>query len=102
MRRVWAIKESFRELWNYQSLAWAIKHFESWYAWAIRSRLNPIKQVARMFRKYLWNILTYLKHRITNAVSEVLNSTIQTIKKMASAFVTKNILKSLSTSIVAA
>ncbi|MCL6579725.1 MAG: ISL3 family transposase [Candidatus Bathyarchaeota archaeon] len=84
--RAWAIKESFRELWDYRSLAWAIKHFESWYAWAIRSRLNPIKQVARMFRKYLRNILTYLKHRITNAVSEGLNSTIQTIKKMACGF----------------
>jgi len=84
--RAWAIKESFRELWGYQSLGWANKHFESWYAWAIRSRLNPIKQVARMFRKYLRNILTYLKHRITNAVSEGINSTIQTIKKMACGF----------------
>jgi len=84
--RAWAIKESFRELWDYQSLGWAAKHFKSWYAWAIRSRLNPIKQVARMFRKYLPNILTYLKHRITNAVSEGINSTIQTIKKMACGF----------------
>jgi len=84
--RAWAIKESFRELWDYQSLGWAAKHFKSWYAWAIRSRLNPIKQVARMFRKYLRNILTYLKHRITNAVSEGINSTIQTIKKMACGF----------------
>jgi transposase len=84
--RAWAIKESFRELWDYQSLGWAAKHFKSWYAWAIRSRLNPIKQVARMFRKYLRNILTYLKYRITNAVSEGINSTIQTIKKMACGF----------------
>lgn len=84
--RAWAIKESFRELWDYHSLSWATKHFESWYAWAIRSRLKPIKQVARMFRKYLRNILTYLKHRITNAVSEGMNSAIQTIKKMACGF----------------
>jgi transposase len=53
---------------------------------AIPSWLNQIKQVARMFRKYLRNILTYLKHRITNAVSEGLNSTIRTIKKMACGF----------------
>jgi hypothetical protein len=33
-----------------------------------------------MFHKYLANILTFLKHRITNAVSEGLNSTIQTIE----------------------
>lgn len=84
--RAWALKESLRDFWAYRSPAWALKHFEAWYAWAIRSRLKPIKDVARMFRKYLVNILTFLKHRITNAVSEGLNSTIQTIKKMACGF----------------
>jgi transposase len=78
--RAWAIKESLRDLWTYQSPAWALKHFESWYGWAIRSRLKSVKAVARMFRKYLKNIMTFFKHRITNAVSEALNSTIQTIK----------------------
>jgi transposase len=84
--RAWAIKESLRDLWTYQSPAWAQKHFESWYGWAIRSRLKPVKAVARMFRKYLKNIMTFFKHRITNAVSEALNSTIQTIKKKACGF----------------
>jgi len=84
--RAWAIKESLRDLWTYQSPAWARKHFESWYGWAIRSRLKSVKAVARMFRKYLKNIMTFFKHRITNAVSEALNSTIQTIKKKACGF----------------
>jgi len=84
--RAWAIKESLRDLWTYQSPAWALKHFESWYGWAIRSRLKSVKAVARMFRKYLKNIMTFFKHRITNAVSEALNSTIQTIKKKACGF----------------
>jgi len=84
--RAWALKEDLRALWAYRSLPWAMKHFEAWYRWAIRSRLKPVKTVARMFRKYLVNILTFLKHRITNAVSEGLNSTIQTIKKMAYGF----------------
>lgn len=84
--RAWALKESLRDLWGYRSMAWALKHFRGWYAWAVRSRLKPVKAVARMFRKYLANILTFLKHRITNAVSEGLNSSIQTIKKMACGF----------------
>jgi transposase len=79
-------KESLRDFWSYRSPARALNHFKAWYAWAIRSRLKPIKEVARMFRKYWVNILTFLKHRITNAVSEGLNSTIQTIKKMARGF----------------
>jgi transposase len=84
--RAWALKEELRGLWSYRSETWARKHFASWYGWAIRSRLKPVKMVARMFRKYLKNILTFLKHRITNAVSEGVNSTIQTIKKMAYGF----------------
>jgi transposase len=84
--RAWALKESLRDLWTYHSPAWAQKHFEGWYRWAIRSRLKPVKAVARMFRKYLKNIMTFFKHRITNAVSEALNSTIQTIKKKACGF----------------
>lgn len=84
--QAWALKESLRELWSYRSISWVEKHFYSWYAWAIRSRQEPVKQVARMFRKYLPNILTYLKYRITNTVSEELNLAIQTVKKMDSGF----------------
>lgn len=91
--RAWAIKESLRDLWTYQSSGWAQKHFERWYGWAIRCRLKPVKAVAKMFRKYLKNILTFFKHRITNAVSEALNSTIQTIKKMACGFRNRNHFK---------
>jgi transposase len=91
--RAWALKESLRELWGYHSPAWARKFFEHWYGWAIRSRLKPVKLVARMFRKYLDPILNFLKHRITNAVSEALNSTIQTIKKMACGFRNRNHFK---------
>jgi len=91
--RAWALKESLRDLWTYHSPAWAVKHFEGWYGWAIRSRLKPVKAVAKMFRKYLKNIMTFFKHRITNAVSEALNSTIQTIKKMACGFRNRNHFK---------
>jgi transposase len=91
--RAWALKESLRDLWTYHSPAWAKKHFEGWYSWAIRSRLKPVKAVAKMFRKYLKNIVTFFKHRITNAVSEALNSTIQTIKKMACGFRNRNHFK---------
>ena len=81
--RAWAIKESFRELWGYTHLAWARRHFKAWFYWATHSRLETVIEKARMFRKYLAQILTYFTHRITNAVSEGLNSKIQTIKKMA-------------------
>ena len=39
-----------------------------------------------MIQRHLPNVLTFFAHRITNAVSEGLNSKIQTIKKMADGF----------------
>ena len=42
-----------------------------------------VRRVARMIHRHLDNVLTYFDHRITNAVSEGLNSKIQTIKKTA-------------------
>jgi len=84
--RAWAIKESFRQLWRYQRLGWAVRHFQEWFFWATHSRLKPVIEKARMFRKYLSLILNFFRHRITNAVSEGLNSKIQTIKKMAYGF----------------
>jgi transposase len=79
--RAWAIKESLRDLWNYQRKGWARRHWEAWHAWAIRSRLKPVVQVARMIKAHLENVLTYCEHRITNATIEGLNSKIQTVKK---------------------
>ena len=42
--------------------------------------------VARMLQRHLENLLTYLKHRITNAVTEGLNSKIQSLKSAARGF----------------
>jgi transposase len=79
--RAWAIKESLRGLWSYQRKGWAELYWKQWYFWATHSRLEPVKKVARMIHNHLENVLTYFDHRITNAVSEGLNSKIQTIKK---------------------
>ena len=49
-------------------------------AWAIRCRLEPIKDKARMIKNHLPHILTCFKHRISNAAAEGLNSKIQTVK----------------------
>ena len=81
--RAWAIKELFRDFWAYNYAGCAKRHFERWYSWAIRSRLEPIKAKARMIKAHLPNLLTYFKHPISNAVAEGLNSKIQTVKSNA-------------------
>jgi len=84
--RAWAIKEAAMGLWNYVNKAWAKKAWKAWYSWAIRSRLNSVKKVARMIDKHLWGILNAIVLGMTNAHAEGINSRIQHIKKMASGF----------------
>jgi len=79
--RAWAIKESLRDLWDYQCRGWAERHWRQWYFWATHSRLPPVIEAAKTMQRHLPNILTYFAHRITNAASEGLNSRIETLKK---------------------
>jgi transposase len=88
--RAWAIVEMFSRFWSYVSVTWARKFFERWYAWAIRSRLEPIKKVARMIKAHLPNIHTYLRHRITNAATEGINAKIQWIKTTGRGFTNRD------------
>jgi transposase len=50
------------------------------------SRLEPLKKVANLIDAHWQEILNYIKHRITNAASEGLNSRIQAIKSAARGF----------------
>lgn len=84
--RAWALKEHFRYFWEYDKAGWAKRFFDHWYGWAIRSRLDPIKKVATMLKKHLHGLLSYFRHRVTNAVNEGFNSRIQAIKSSARGF----------------
>lgn len=84
--RAWAMKELFSKFWEYQEEGWARRFFKGWFSWVSRSRLKPMADVARMLKRHLENLLTYLRHHITNAVTEGLNSKIQSIKSAARGF----------------
>lgn len=84
--RAWALKETAMALYNYTYERPARKHFRWWHNWAVRCRLQPIIAVARMLKRRFENIITYLRHRITNATSESLNAKIQWVKYTARGF----------------
>jgi transposase len=84
--RAWALKEAAMALFTYVYERPARKHFRWWHGWAVRSRLQPMVETARMLKRRLENILTYLRHRITNAASESINSKIQWVKYTARGF----------------
>lgn len=84
--RAWGLKDYFRWFWTYPDAESAKTFFHEWYAWASRSRLKPIKKVAKMLRDRLPNILTWFQHRISNSTSEGFNSRIQNLKSNARGF----------------
>ncbi len=81
--RAWAIKESAMMLWGYVRRGWAERAWKGWYDWAIRSRLEPIKRVARLIRYYWDGVINAATTNVTNARSEGMNSKIQWIKRKA-------------------
>src|SRR5215475_7166913 len=67
--RAWALKERFRTFWEYRYPGAARRFFTRWYWRATHSRLTPIVAVAKLIHRHLPNLLTYLRHRLTNAGS---------------------------------
>jgi transposase len=84
--RAWAIKEVLRALWTYRQGAAVRRFFARWYGWAVRSRLDPVKQVAAMLKRHRDGVLRFVQHPITNGVAEGLNSKIMSIKRKAGGF----------------
>ena len=84
--RAWALKETAMTLYSYIYERPARKHFRWWRNWAVRSRLPPMIEVARMLQRRFENIITYLRHRITNAGSESIHAPIQWVKYTARGF----------------
>ena len=84
--RAWALKETAMALFAYVYQGPARKYFRWWHNWAVRSRLKPMAEVGRMMKRRFENIITYLRHRVTNAASESLNAKIQWVKYTARGF----------------
>jgi len=84
--RAWAIQEAAMLIWGYARRGWAERMWAKWYAWAIRSRLEPIKRVARMIKKHWEGVMNAATTTVTNARAEAINSRIQWVKRMACGF----------------
>jgi len=59
--RAYLLKEDFQQFWIYTSPAWASKFLSNWCTRAMRSKLEPVKKVAKMLRKHEPLILNWFK-----------------------------------------
>ena len=84
--RAWRIKETAALLWDYSYRGSAEKAWKSLLGWISRCRLEAVKKVGRMLRKYFWGVLNAIAARVSNAMLEAKNARIQWVKKMACGF----------------
>ena len=87
------MKELFRSFWSCTDPADATEFFRKWYRDAIATRLEPIKKVARMFKKHWANIVTFFRFRLSNAHAEGINSRIQHLIQQACGYRNRNRFK---------
>jgi transposase len=81
--RAYRIGLAFQEIFDQPSYDWAELILNRWYNWAIRSRLEPIKKVARTVKRYRDGILRWFDSKIANGLIEGINSLVQAAKAKA-------------------
>ena len=77
--QAWLVKENFREYFNSQSINDAKFFFTEWVHNAKETGLRPIIEIVNLFIKHTSGIINYVIHKITNSISETMNSIIQEI-----------------------
>ena len=74
--RAYLLKEDFNGFWDYVSPAWAEKFLDRWCTRVMRSRIEPMKKVARTIRNHKPLILNWFKAKkaFSSGVVEGLNN----------------------------
>jgi transposase len=86
--RAWMLKESFQHLWKYKSPVWAEAFLRAWTAKAMRSRLEPIKKVAKTLRTHQPLVLNWFRARgeLCGGAVEGLNNKIRVVTRRSYGF----------------
>ena len=86
--RAWLLKETFQPFWRYRSLTWAGYFLSVWTERALRSRLEPMKKVARMLRSHQDLLMNWFKAKgeISSGAVEGLNNKIRVVTRRSYGF----------------
>ena len=85
LNTAYLLKESFGQLWDYTSEAWARKFFENWRAQLKWQRLKPYEKFAEMIERHWDGIAAYCKpeNKVALGFVEGLNNKIRVIQRRA-------------------
>lgn len=85
LQTAYLLKESFGQLWDYRSVAWARKFFENWRASLKGQKLEPFEKFAKMIDSHWEGIAAYClpENKISLGFVEGLNNKIRVIQRRA-------------------
>lgn len=84
--RAYLLKETLCDILDRRQPNVAHDLLVDWIAWAQRSRLEPFRKLGRTIARHLDGIVEYVRTRLSNAISEGMNSKIRTGTKQAYGF----------------
>ena len=93
--RAYLLKEDFQRFWKYNSPTWAGMFLDFWCHETMRSRVEPMKKIARMLRTHRELLLNYFKARkeYSSGVVEGLNNKAKVTMRRSYGFRTFRILE---------
>ena len=93
--RAYLLREDFQRLWEYKGAAWAGKFMDEWTGRVMRSRLEPMKEVARTIRSHRPLILNWFRARgeVSSGAVEGLNNKVKLVTRKSYGFRTANVAK---------
>jgi transposase len=93
--RAYLLREEFQRLWEYTSPAWAGKFLDEWTGRAMRSRLEPMKKVARTIRSHRPLILNWFRARglVSSGAVEGLNNKVKLVTRKSYGFRSPDVAK---------
>ncbi len=85
LNTAYILKESFSQLWDYNSEAWARKYFENWRSSLKWKRLKPYEKFAKMIDRHWDGIAAYCKpeNKVALGFVEGLNNKIRVFQRRA-------------------
>jgi len=86
--KAYLLAEQFEHFWTYKSPTWAKKFLKAWTRQAMYSKIEPMKDVAKMLRRHQELILNWFRARkqINNGITEGLNLNIKLAMRKARGF----------------
>jgi transposase len=93
--RAYLLKEDFQNFWNYASPAWAGKFLDQWCTQVMRSRLEPMKTVAKTIRSHKQLILNWFeaKNEVSLGAVEGQNNKAKVVIRKSYGFKNSEVLK---------